>query len=94
MTHTPTPYKVEQGQGYHCGRWVITAEGMPPHSPLAHVSQICGPEESYPDAQFIVTALNAHEELVAALKGLLYEPMAERTVYAAKKILHTIEKGG
>lgn len=68
MTHTPPPYKVEQGQGYHRGHWVITAEGMPPHSPLAHLSQICGPEESYPDAQFIVTACNAHEELVAALR--------------------------
>lgn len=100
MTHTPTPYKVEQGQGYHDGHWVITAEGMPANSPLAHIQQTCGPEESYPDALFIVKACNAHEELVSALKGMIElmdnKPTSydeDQQISSYRAILSNAEKG-
>lgn len=99
MNHTPTPWNIEQGQGYHLGHWVITAEGMPAHTPVAHVQQTCGPEEAYPDAIFIITACNAHEELVTTLKGCLswlssYPGGGAMTQYdKVRKLLATIEKG-
>lgn len=88
MTHTPTPWETRELSN---GDWAISQKGAPTAHTTVHT---WNGKEGNATAQFIVTACNAHEELVAALKGLLYEPMAERTVDAAKKILHTIEKGG
>lgn len=42
-------------------------------------------------AAFIHRACNAHKELLEALKNLLYEPMAERTVDAAKRAIAKAE---
>lgn len=90
MTHTPTPWI------HNLKRDRIESNGE--KLLVNGVALPCGNHpkstEATANAQFIVQACNAHEELVAALKGLLYEPMAERTIDAAKKILNTIEKGG
>lgn len=38
-------------------------------------------------AAMTVRAVNTHAQLLEALKGLLHEPMAERTVDAAKRAI-------
>lgn len=42
-------------------------------------------------AAFIVRAVNTHAQLLEALKALLCEPMAERTVDAAKRAIRAAQ---
>lgn len=90
MTHTPIPLRIRcecDNLGYK-GIVLTTPDGCC----IANmVIQLDGAELA--NAKFIANACNAHEDLVTALQGLLYEPMSERAADAARKILTAVEKG-
>lgn len=67
--HTPGPWAVEQGEGPHSGRTVITARqaGMTARSPLAHLSNLLGADEPAADARLIAAA----PDLLAAAKKVM-----------------------
>lgn len=69
MKHSPTPWTLdEEALAGVCGcRNLVDAEG----NELAGTHGLADDSEDMANAQFIVTAVNAHDVLVAALKKIL-----------------------
>jgi len=63
---TPGPWKTERGTGHHAGHVVVTAPGMPSHSPMAHVPAWDEPEASA-DAALIAAAPDLYAACVLML---------------------------
>lgn len=70
--HTPTPWTAEPSAAHYeilCGRG---AESVPHATQVANVLMIGERREACrANADFIIRACNAHDELVAALRGLI-----------------------
>ncbi len=62
--HTPTPWRIEHGDEEH-------REGIWAHNPVIGNDTWIAGTMMQADLPFIVQAVNAHDELVAALEGML-----------------------
>lgn len=99
MNHTPTPWTLEQGNE-HCK--LFSANGPTGWQFIGeiHTGHACNTDYRK-NAEFIVRACNAHEELVKALQGVLHHHAAVKPAYQLPdslvrqitKALTTIEKG-
>lgn len=64
MNHTPTPWKIVTDDKESDKNIIADARGN-------HIARTYGYQKEYhPNAQFIVTACNAHEDLVKALEDV------------------------
>lgn len=77
MSHTPTPWVVIPAFSPTCGDVGITAKGLPNvlaecFEDIRHGSEKAR-DEAQSNAAFIVKAVNAYDDLVAALKYCLVE---------------------
>lgn len=92
MTHTPTPWKVASNKMH-----VLDNEGLIIVYPGGSRTEATAKN----NAQFIVQACNAHEELVKVLQGVLHHNNAVKEQYQLpnslisqiEQALNTIEKG-
>lgn len=69
IQHSPLPWRVEDDNSIYCTR---PDEG-PWYSHVAEVESVSGDMPDCINAQFIVTACNAHYDLVAALEACVEE---------------------
>lgn len=96
MTRTPTPWKIDINYDV----FIETSDGL---TTICTVGDPGRPEQGEHDAQFIIRACNAHEELVKALQECVEQlemiPFYEKTnsdiaaVNNAKRALAHAEKG-
>lgn len=70
---TRGPWNVERGQGKHVGHVVVTAQGMPAHSPLAHIPD-WDESEAKVDASLIAAAPDLYAALALVLKWQTDDP--------------------
>lgn len=95
--HTPTPWKLMRGADGGADAFLITGPGQ---CYIAHVSEADGGQTNEEDAAFIVHAVNAHDDLVAAINGLLNTPamntdyMDEVEIMARNKAYAVLKKWG
>ena len=88
--HTPTPWSVNPAQhervfGRDDGAWAITEkQGVE----IARTTRLVSYEESTANARFIVQAVNAHDELLAALNDLLVFFKSGNDVPVERAIIH------
>ena len=96
MTHTPGPWKIDINYDV----FIESSDGL---TTICTVGDPGRPEQSEHDAQFIIKACNAHEELVKQLhRTIEYAEKLQQalnlhernaTLGEAKGLLATIEKG-
>ena len=102
MNHTPIPWQAYSDADHNQAQVVLQGDGIRSVIATCYRGNLCdehgGSHEG--NAKFIVTACNAHEELVAALNAMvstwdcyLSNPSGYPAYQKAKKILATIEKG-
>ncbi len=78
VTHTPTPWKLFR-ETKKQGRW-----GIESFDQTRTIALLPNRQNAWEDASLIVTAINAHDELVAALKTI-----AQRAVdYPKSEMAH------
>lgn len=93
VKHTPGPWAVEQGTGYHVGDTVITARhaGMTSMTPLARISNVLGIDGAAPDANLIAVApdLREHlENMVEWFSGFEHGDLtSQETIRQAREVL-------
>jgi hypothetical protein len=86
MTHTPTPWRVTKA-------YRITG-GPQGHTYVASLDNVkhLSPEELEANAAFIVRAVNSHDEMLAALKGVCIDLRAAGRGEAFIRIANLIAK--
>ena len=99
MNHTPGPWRIEKNRAPNGSSYYRIYDKDEAHNVIAQVIGD-GRVEYHENAQYIVHACNAHEELVVALRGMIdlmdnkptsYEEDQQISKY--RQVLNAIEKG-